>query len=144
MWFVYIVFGLATLVAIMFIAEKLRVGRMSLEEKEAYYESLAEQQKLHEKMQAKAIIAKEKSDHKHGSFSTNLAHGSRNPSLKCPHCDVRGRVHTKQAQRKAGISGGKATGAILTGGVSLLATGLSRKEKVTEAYCDSCKSKWLF
>jgi hypothetical protein len=46
--------------------------------------------------------------------------------------------------RKAGISGGKATGAILTGGLSLLATGLSRKERLTEAHCDNCGSTWTF
>ena len=43
---------------------------------------------------------------------------------------------------KKGISGGKATGAVLTGGLSLLATGLSRKEMVREAYCYNCKMTW--
>jgi len=37
----------------------------------------------------------------------------------------------KSVKAKQGISGGKATGAILTGGVSLLATGLSRKANLT-------------
>jgi hypothetical protein len=45
---------------------------------------------------------------------------------------------------KAGISGGKATGAILTGGLSLLATGLSRKHAATEANCGNCGSRWTF
>lgn len=36
------------------------------------------------------------------------------------------------------------TGAILTGGVSILATGLSRKEAATEAFCTHCKSTWQF
>ena len=38
-------------------------------------------------------------------------------------------------QGKIGVSGGKATGAVLTGELSLLATGLSRKHKVTELTC---------
>jgi len=33
-------------------------------------------------------------------------------------------------------------GAVLTGGLSLLATGLSRKERVTEAQCGNCRVKW--
>jgi hypothetical protein len=45
---------------------------------------------------------------------------------------------------KKGISGGKATGALLTGGVSILASGLSRKEKVTEARCANCRQTWHF
>jgi hypothetical protein len=45
---------------------------------------------------------------------------------------------------KRGISGGKATGAVLTGGVSMLATGLSRKEAATKATCGNCGSRWVF
>jgi len=45
-------------------------------------------------------------------------------------------------ERKTGISGGKAAGAVITGGWSILATGLSRKEKMTEAFCDKCLSTW--
>jgi hypothetical protein len=45
---------------------------------------------------------------------------------------------------KQGISGGKATGAVLTMGVSMLATGLSRKQKVTKANCKNCASEWVF
>ena len=36
---------------------------------------------------------------------------------------------------RRGISGAKATGAVLTGGVSVLATGLSRNERTTQAHC---------
>lgn len=67
-----------------------------------------------------------------------------NPAMICPHCKTRGRVTTDSVQRKKGISGAKATGAILTGGVSLLATGLSRKEGMTAAHCLNCGSKWDF
>src|SRR5674476_203165 len=52
--------------------------------------------------------------------------------MVCPHCQVRGQVHTKRVKVKRGISGGKATGAWLTGGVSLWVTGLSHKEKTTQ------------
>jgi hypothetical protein len=53
-------------------------------------------------------------------------------------------VHAKTVKAKKGISGGKAAGAILTGGLSLLATGLSRKESMTQAHCDACGSTWHF
>ena len=71
-------------------------------------------------------------------------HGSLNKHMICPHCQNKGAVRTKRVQRKRGISGGKATGALLTGGLSLLATGLSRKQTVTEAWCGTCKSTWEF
>jgi hypothetical protein len=47
-------------------------------------------------------------------------------------------------QRKGNISGAKATAAILTGGLSLLATGLARKKWCTQARCDGCTSQWDF
>jgi N-acetylglucosamine-6-sulfatase len=56
-------------------------------------------------------------------------------SIICPHCQTRGRVSTRSVNQKGGVSGGKAIGAILTAGVSLFATGLSRKERVTEMHC---------
>jgi len=68
----------------------------------------------------------------------------RSPQMVCPHCQTKGNVSTQRAKKKQGVSGGKATGALLTGGVSLLATGLSRKQKVTEAKCATCGSKWVF
>ena len=79
-----------------------------------------------------------------GSTSGASRWGQVNPALICPHCRTRGRVRTKPLKRKGGISGAKATGAILTGGLSMLATGLSRKEDVTQAHCDQCGSTWAF
>lgn len=64
--------------------------------------------------------------------------------MVCPHCNQRGTVRTKSIKMKKGISGAKAMGGLMTGGVSLLATGLSRKEKLTEARCKYCKQKWVF
>lgn len=63
-------------------------------------------------------------------------------AIMCPHCGTQGRVSTKSVKMKNGISGGKATGALLTGGFSLLATGLSRKQGVTELHCGSCGMTW--
>jgi hypothetical protein len=61
----------------------------------------------------------------------------------CPHCQVKGQVLSYPVEIKRGISGGKATGAILTGGISLLGTGLSRKESRTQMGCGNCKTTWL-
>jgi hypothetical protein len=79
-----------------------------------------------------------------GSMAGVSQWGPINAVLICPHCQTKGRVRTKPLTRKAGISGAKATGALLTAGVSLLATGLSRKENVTQAHCDECNSTWVF
>ncbi len=70
--------------------------------------------------------------------------GGERPTMVCPHCQERGHVRTKAVTKKAGISGGKATAALLTGGVSLLATGLARKEARTQAHCSHCDTTWLF
>lgn len=62
--------------------------------------------------------------------------------IVCPHCQVKGQVTTRRVKRKKGVSGGKATGAVLTGGLSLPATGLSRKEGATECRCGNCGVRW--
>jgi hypothetical protein len=69
---------------------------------------------------------------------------SKNPHMICPHCQTKGSVMTEQTKMKQGISGGKATGAVLTAGISLLAVGLSRKQKVTKARCTTCGAEWVF
>jgi DNA-directed RNA polymerase subunit RPC12/RpoP len=73
----------------------------------------------------------------------NFAFGPVHPQVVCPHCGVRGPVHLKKTKQKKGVSGGKATAAVLTGGVSILATGLSRKEKGMQAFCENCRVKWM-
>lgn len=70
--------------------------------------------------------------------------GYKNPVMVCPHCQNKGCARTKKVKRKKGISGGKAMAGILTGGVSLLATGLARKENLTQAHCESCGNTWDF
>lgn len=68
--------------------------------------------------------------------------GEINPVMICPHCQTKGQVHTMEVTRKKGISGGKATAALLTGGLSLIGTGLSKKQKITQAHCDNCNMTW--
>lgn len=65
-----------------------------------------------------------------------------NPAMICPHCQTKGTVSTSQIKAKKGISGAKATGVLLTGGLSIFATGLSRKEMVTIADCNNCSMQW--
>ena len=70
--------------------------------------------------------------------------GPVNRAMVCPHCQVKGKIRTKHVDQKKGISGGKATAALLTGGLSILATGLSRTESATQAHCDNCNNTWLY
>lgn len=65
-----------------------------------------------------------------------------NPHLTCPHCQSKGTVVAAHVTRKRGISGGKATGALLTGGASMLAVGLSRKQGFTHMRCQNCGTVW--
>lgn len=101
------------------IGEIRKQSRMSQEEKIAYLETLKESQRA-------------------------MQLGPKNSAMICPHCQTKGTVRTKQVDRKKGVSGGKATAALLTGGVSMLATGLSRKETWTHAKCEQCGSEWDF
>jgi hypothetical protein len=73
---------------------------------------------------------------------SHVLFGAVNPVLVCPHCQTKGFVRRKLIRKDVGISSKKATAAALTGGVSLLATGLSRKEWVTQSHCDHCGSTW--
>lgn len=110
---------LALLVVIVAVGEIRKQSKMSPEEKAAYLQSIKDMQKANQ-------------------------FGPINSALICPHCQTKGAVRTKQVDRKKGVSGGKATAAVLTGGVSMLATGLSRKERWTHALCEKCSSEWDF
>jgi len=70
-------------------------------------------------------------------------YGPVNIHLVCPHCQTKGNVRTRRGSKEKGISGSKATGAVITGGISVLATGLARSEDVIEAHCDVCKCDWI-
>jgi regulator of protease activity HflC (stomatin/prohibitin superfamily) len=65
-----------------------------------------------------------------------------NAKLQCPHCHVTGQVTAHGRRDKKGISGGKATAAFLTFGVSLLFVGLSRREDHVHLYCRNCGMTW--
>lgn len=73
-----------------------------------------------------------------------ILYGSINAAMMCPHCQTNGKIRTKHITQKKGISGGKAVATVLTGGLSLIAVGLSRKEGATQAHCDNCNNTWLF
>lgn len=60
----------------------------------------------------------------------------------CSYCHQAGGVTVRNIQQKQGVSGGKATSALLTGGASLLAVGLSKKGMVNELTCSRCQMKW--
>ena len=80
-----------------------------------------------------------------GVFSyDSLKWGQENKDMICSQCQDKGFIRTKSVQRKKGVSGGKATAAILTLGITMLATGLSRKEGLTQAHCTKCNSTWDF
>jgi hypothetical protein len=70
--------------------------------------------------------------------------GTVNSAMICPHCQTKGQVRTISITQKKGVSGGKATAALMTCGVSMLAVGLSRKEEATQAHCDACNNTWVF
>jgi hypothetical protein len=76
--------------------------------------------------------------------SVGDAHAEGDAKIVCQQCQTAGYVTTKRVMAKKGLSGGKAAGAVLTGGLSILATGLSRKETVTQATCSNCRSTWVF
>jgi predicted RNA-binding Zn-ribbon protein involved in translation (DUF1610 family) len=87
---------------------------------------------------------RQKTPQRKDSLWKDLTAGVINAQIVCPQCQRSGSVRTKKTRQKVGVSGGKATGAVLTGGVSLLVTGLFRKEKVSQAHCGNCGSDWTF
>lgn len=70
--------------------------------------------------------------------------GAINPVMICPHCQTKGKVRAKTVLKKAGVSGSKASAAVLTGGASILVAGLSQEDECTAASCDECGSHWTF
>jgi hypothetical protein len=70
-------------------------------------------------------------------------HGPVNSAMVCPHCHA-GPVRTRDCNSKEGVNGDKVTAALLTGGVSMLFTGLSRNVNRTAARCENCKNSWRF
>ena len=62
--------------------------------------------------------------------------------IVCAHCQTRGSVTVKMVIRGKGISGGKAAGAVATGGLSVFATGLSKNQQVRHMTCSNCGVEW--
>lgn len=115
--------GIVLLAGILALQEHQKVSAMSPQERERY---LAQQRAELENQQK------------------TLEWGPINAPMICPHCHEKGRIRTKPVKLKKGISGAKATAALLTGGVTMLATGLSRKEDYTQAHCENCSNTWVF
>ena len=82
--------------------------------------------------------------HKNETIQQTTQQNTQEKNMICPYCRTQGTITTRQIKRKQGIHGGKATAALLTCGISLLATGLSHKQKVTEAHCSHCGAVWSF
>lgn len=106
--------------------EQNKVAKMSPAEKDEYLEALRDRQLALEDRQRA------------------LGFGPINPAMICQHCHEKGKIRTKHVVQKKGISGGKAAAALVTGGLSVLATGLSRKEGLTQAHCDNCSNTWFY
>jgi len=62
--------------------------------------------------------------------------------LNCPHCQGVGTVTIARVTKKKGVSTSKATAAILTGGISLIGTGLAKKGEVSQLTCSACGISW--
>ena len=62
--------------------------------------------------------------------------------INCPYCDGQGTVVVRHVKKKKGFSPGKVAGGVVTGGVSLLATGLAKKGEVNALNCTACGMKW--
>ena len=62
--------------------------------------------------------------------------------MVCPHCETKGQVTTRKVSGAPSSSGDTLATAILTAGISLLGSGLSRKLTVTQAWCGNCGEAW--
>ena len=131
-FFLILIIIFALFATVLAIAEIIKRLKMTPEERKAYKEEIkASKEKIaYTKESPKSLM--------------DIDFGIINPEIICPHCQKKGSVRIKNVIRKKGISGAKATGALLTGGISLLATGLSRKVGETQAYCERCQSIWFF
>lgn len=131
-WITLVVIVVAIIAGIYMLqaSEERKVAAMSPEERARYQQERADYWRNREATQREQKAISE--------------HGPLNPWIICPHCQTKGTVRTMDVKKKRGISGAKATAAVITGGISVLATGLSRKEKLTQAHCENCGSDWLF
>ncbi|MEQ1560656.1 MAG: hypothetical protein ABL933_17175 [Methyloglobulus sp.] len=117
--------------------ERVRISLLPPEEQQQYLDEKKRKQdeKKRKQDERSAHLAAQKQEGEYGLI---------NKTMMCPHCQTNGKIRTKHITQKKGISGGKAVATILTGGLSLIAVGLSRKEEATQAHCDNCNNTWLF
>jgi hypothetical protein len=66
-----------------------------------------------------------------------LGHGMA-PGYACPFCSLQGGVYCMESSSKKGFSTSKVTSALLTGGVSLLFTGLAKMVIEENFLCEQC------
>ena len=120
-----IVIGILLVIVIMVVAksvdkfDKEEIAKMSPQEREKHYS----------KQTAKQL---------------EVQWGPINPSMVCPNCKEKGKVHTKSVKGKQKIHPGRATAAVLTGESSMLGNRLYRKKGITRAYCANCHKIWDF
>jgi Na+-translocating ferredoxin:NAD+ oxidoreductase RnfG subunit len=120
--------------------EQEMIALMLPEERQKYLAAKAEKEARLESYKAEKEARLERQQ----ARERNPQYGGINTAMVCPHCQSIGKIRTKEVKQKKGVSGGKATAAVLTGGLSLLAVGLSRKEGATQAHCDNCHNTWFF
>jgi hypothetical protein len=142
-WGTLVCIGLFVLFVIyIFVRDWLYIAMMSDKEKASYKKRMRDNMQSHAWLShtVDALAIKQSKE----ISEKSLIYGVVKPSIICPQCHKKGVVHTNPFDKKNGISGAKATGAILTGGISLLFTGLSRTENVTQAHCNNCNTDWMF
>jgi hypothetical protein len=90
---------------------------MSSEERELYLAMKESQREAEEeaRIRAEQAAAQAKSDMLH-----TAEYGNKNSAMICPHCQTKGTVRAKPVVQVAGISGEKATGALITEGCQCL------------------------
>jgi hypothetical protein len=140
---------------IFFLIKEVAIGKKEKKKQKKQQEMIAlmppeDQQKyLAEKAEKEARLESYKAEkearlERQQARERNPQYGGINTAMVCPHCQSIGKIRTKEVTQKKGVSGGKATAAVLTGGLSLFAVGLSRKEGATQAHCDNCHNTWFF
>jgi hypothetical protein len=69
--------------------------------------------------------------------------GAGDTEIICPHCRSQGLVTTKRVKIKVkGVSKGRVATAVVLSPITLLMTGISRKQVVTRATCGNCHTTW--
>ena len=133
--------ALLMILAIFCIARAIKLTKMTPQQRDDIFNKQFEEQAI---LQAKMMEKIKTKQEEKKALEKEQLKSLVNPEIMCPHCQTKGQVITMDLETKKGISGGKVTGAILTGGWSILATGLSRKEQNTHARCLNCNVKWTF